>query len=202
MTSLNKKNIITICLSMFFLIINPDTTFCQKKDSFKYDRLYDLISIKEGMKIGEAGAGMGYLTFSLSKKVGKTGIVYANDIDKSALDTIKKICINENINNITTVLGDLADPLFPEIKLDMIIMLKVFHDLEKPVEWLNNTKKYVKPGADLVIMDLDPNRFRTPFPDHFMEEEKVISLLKEAGFRKIKVDKAHKHFNIYITKFK
>ena len=35
------------------------------------------------MIMSEAGAGNGYFTFWLSKRVGETGKIYANDIKKS-----------------------------------------------------------------------------------------------------------------------
>jgi tRNA A58 N-methylase Trm61 len=37
------------------------------------------------MIIGEAGAGDGYLTFFLSRRVGASGRIYANDIDPGSL---------------------------------------------------------------------------------------------------------------------
>ena len=45
------------------------------------ERIMDTIKLDKGMIVGEAGAGYGYFTFKMSKRVGSTGIVFANDID-------------------------------------------------------------------------------------------------------------------------
>ena len=44
------------------------------------DYIMEIIGVKPGMIIGEAGAGGGYFTFHLSRKVGKKGFIFANDI--------------------------------------------------------------------------------------------------------------------------
>ena len=67
---------------------------------------------------GEVGAGQGYITFRLSRRVGPAGKVYANDIDRSALRHIQKQCAQENIRNIEIIQGKVEDPLFPKMQLD------------------------------------------------------------------------------------
>ena len=51
----------------------------------------DAIGVKEGMVIGEAGAGRGWFTFYLSERVGDEGIIYANDISSRALSILDNI---------------------------------------------------------------------------------------------------------------
>jgi len=135
----------------------------------------DTVGVKPGMIIGEAGAGRGYLTFKLSKRVGDEGKIYANDIDKSVLRAIENRCKREGVGNITTVVGEVEDPLFPETALDMIIMLHAFHDFTKKVEWLKNAKKYMKESASLVIIDRHDSHTR-------LNKERVQELGKEAGY--------------------
>jgi hypothetical protein len=62
------------------------------------------------MKIGEAGAGAGYFTFFLSKKVGKSGVIYANDNDKFVLAALDHYAEeSRQLKNIVTVLGNDTD---------------------------------------------------------------------------------------------
>jgi len=49
------------------------------------EKLLDVAGVKPGMIIGEAAAGDGYLTFFLSRRVGASGRIYANDIDPGSL---------------------------------------------------------------------------------------------------------------------
>jgi len=75
------------------------------------EKLMDAIGVKPGMVVGEAGAGEGYFTFKLSRRVGETGKVYANDIVQRVLNVIEGRCKREGITNITTILGKVEDTL-------------------------------------------------------------------------------------------
>ena len=91
----------------------------------------DAIGVEPGMRVGEAGAGTGYFTFPLARRVGPDGIVFANDISTSSLDVIRDRAADEELGNIKIDVGEVADPLFPEDDLDMIVMVYVLHMLEK-----------------------------------------------------------------------
>jgi len=149
--------------------------------------------------MSEAGAGNGYFTFWLSKRVGETGKIYANDIKKSVLKKIETRCKNEGMTNIETVVGEVADPLFPVDSLEMVVMMIAFHDFTKPVKWLKNTKKYMKPGAELVIIDRDPDRWGKGH-DHFKTKKEILKLTKKAGFELSRIFTFLDRDNIYVFK--
>ena len=112
-------------LFLIFLISVIITLVAQHpgRDSWQQpERIIDSLEIKPGMAIGEAGAGDGYFTFHLAKRVGDTGKIFANDIDRGALDDLEKRAERETVTNIMTLLGEVDDPLFPEGQMDMIIM--------------------------------------------------------------------------------
>jgi ubiquinone/menaquinone biosynthesis C-methylase UbiE len=149
------------------------------------DKIMDVIGVKSGMIIGEAGAGEGYFTFKLSRRVGETGRIYANDINSKVLKVIQDRCQREEIKNITTILGEVTDPLFPVGKLDMVFMIAAFHDFEKPVEWLENVKACMKPEATLVIVEKDPDKCGYG-RDHYMTREDILKTVESAGYRLLK----------------
>ena len=105
------------------------------------EKLLDIAGVKPGMSVGEAGAGSGYFTFHISRRVGDRGKVYANDIDESSLQNLTDRCEREGVENIETVLGEIADPCFPVSDLDMVTMLYAFHDFTEKEQWLRNVKK-------------------------------------------------------------
>jgi ubiquinone/menaquinone biosynthesis C-methylase UbiE len=133
------------------------------------------------MRIGEAGAGTGYFTFPLAGRVGPEGMVYANDISRSSLDVIKRRAAAEGLVNIEIVVGAVEDPLFPETDLDMVVMVYVLHMLQKPVEFLRNVRKYMRPGAPLVIIERNGNRDRAHYPS-FMTKKQVLETMGETGY--------------------
>jgi ubiquinone/menaquinone biosynthesis C-methylase UbiE len=157
----------------------------------------DTIGVESGMIIGEVGAGEGYFTFKLSERVGPEGRIYANDIKKSVLETIEEKSQENNIENITIVHGEIEDPLFPNDKLDMIVMMIVYHDLEKPVQFFRNIKKYLKPSANVVIIDRDPDRWGSGW-DHFMTKEAILDSVKKSDYDLVRLETFLEKDNIYI----
>ena len=102
------------------------TAFAQRSDRDSWqqpEKIMDSLGIGPGMIIGEAGAGDGYFTFHLSKRVGSDGKIYANDIDKKALQRIDDKCKEDSVCNITTVMGKVDDPLFPKGELDGVVIM-------------------------------------------------------------------------------
>jgi len=163
------------------------------------EKLMDAIGVKPGMVIGEAGAGEGYFTFKLSRRVGETGRVYANDIVEKVLKVIKDRCEREGITNITTILGKVEDPLFSKGSLDMVFMISAFHDFEKKVEWLNNVKPYLKPGATLVIVESDPDKSGRG-SGHLMTKDEILETVKKSIFKLDRIETFLPTHNIYIYK--
>jgi ubiquinone/menaquinone biosynthesis C-methylase UbiE len=150
------------------------------------EKILDAIKLRDGMKAGEAGASYGYFTFKMSRRVGNKGIVYANDIDQNALMQIEERCKAEKITNIRTVLGAVEDPMFPEKDLDMVVVFDCLFEFSEPAGWMRNTRKYLKPGGQLVIVDPDPAKIGST--EHFLSRKQVVDFAAESGYEIIKVD--------------
>ena len=187
----------TICLLFLFSWVSIAQS--SRDAQVQPERLMDTIGVKQGMVIGEAGAGRGYFTFKLSRRVGETGKIYANDIAQRALDVIDRRCEREGITNITTILGKVEDPLFPENELDMVFMIAAFHDFEKKVEWLNNVKPYLKSGGTLVIVEVDPDKVGRGH-SHLMTKDEILETVKKSDFMLDRIETFLTYHNIYIYK--
>ena len=182
---------IVICL--IFLFLNASA---EKRDQWQQpEKVMDVIGVKKGMTIGIAGAGMGYFSFKMSERVGPSGRIYSNDIKENKLNHIKRRCERENIKNITTILGEVEDPLFPRGKMDMVFMCYVFHDLEKPVEFLMNIKKCLKHGSKVVILDQDPGKTGD---HHFFTKKTLLRKVRAANYKVIRIETFLTKDSIYI----
>ncbi len=117
------------------------------------DKILSAIGVRQGMVIGEIGAGRGRFTVYMAREVGPSGKIYANDIDEKALSYLKGRAVRQGFKNIQTIIGKQDDPCFPDNSLDMAVMVLVYHMLEKPDNLLKNIKNGLKPGANLVIID-------------------------------------------------
>lgn len=184
--------------------ISALTAFAQRSDRDSWQqpgRIMDSLGIRHGMIIGEAGAGDGYFTFHLSKRVGEEGKIYANDIDKGALQRINDRCKREDVRNITTIVGEVDDPLFPEGELDCVVIIMAFHDFEKPVEWMKNVIPSMKPDAFLAIIDPDPQKVRHD-RSHFMSKEKILATMQKTDFALVRMLTFLERDNIYVFRLK
>jgi len=163
------------------------------------DKVMDAVGVKPGMIIGEVGAGHGYFTFHLSRRVGDSGKVYANDIASRALASLRRKCEAEGITNIETIVGEVEDPLLPKGILDMVFIVNAFHDLAKPVALLNNLVPSLKPDASVVIIDRDPSKFRDP-AGHFLTEEEILEMIGQSDFELDRMETFLPQHNIYILR--
>jgi ubiquinone/menaquinone biosynthesis C-methylase UbiE len=163
------------------------------------EQIMDSIGIKPGMRIGEAGAGQGYFTFPLARRVGSKGTVFANDISSRSLNAIRERAASEGLGNIKIVLGEIEDPLFPEKNLDMIVMVYVLHMLERPIPFLKNLNQYLKPGGLLVIIEKNTTVERAHSPS-FMTNRQILETVGKTGFELAKTQTFLTKDNIYIYK--
>ena len=147
------------------------------------EQALDTVGVTPGMVVGEAGAGDGYFTIPLARRVGPKGSVYANDISRRDLATLEERATSDGLRNVQTVVGDIDDPRFPRTDLEVVVVVHAFHDFSKPVEWLVNLKKYLRPGARVGIIDRDPARGAE---SHFWPRERISKYADEAGYQMVK----------------
>ncbi len=150
------------------------------------EAIMDSIGIRAGMAIGEAGAGSGYFTFHLSRRVGSEGRILANDISTSALEELQERISRESVTNISVITGDVDDPKFPEDSLDMVVMMNAFHEFTEVAEWMHNVLPSLKPGATLVIIDRDPDKTRSGW-SHFKTKEQILEAMENTGFTLVRI---------------
>ncbi len=196
---------IPLFLIAFFLNLFPQTgdwsPWPRRDRWMQPDKTMDAIGVKEGMVIGEVGAGTGYFTFKLSKRVGDKGAIYANDIDRSALGEVEDRCQEEGITNIEIVVGEIDDPLFPQKELDMVIMVYVFHDLEQPIELVNNIPPYLRAQGTLVIIDQDPERYSVG-ASHFLTKKEILDKMEQTPFALDRIETFLPRSTIFVFKLK
>ncbi len=174
------------------------------------EKVMDAVGIKPGMVIGELGAGKGRYTVHLARRVGNRGKIYANDIDERALTYLRERCKRNKITNIETILGKMEDPLFPEKKMDMIVMVWVYHMLDNPVPLMKNLKNGLKDGGTVVILDPPDDEIVEELksmgkkiePDRLTIKERIKKECAEAGFELVRIDSFLPKDDIYILKLK
>jgi ubiquinone/menaquinone biosynthesis C-methylase UbiE len=190
-----------IQFTILFLLLTTSSCFAQD-DRLEWqppEIVMDSIGVTPGMIIGEAGAGEGFFTIPLAKRVGEDGKIYANDIDEDDLEELSEEAEDEELKNIEIVVGEIEDPLFPVKDLDMIIMVYVLHHLDEPVAFLDNLKKYFKPGAPLVLIERNTHEERT-HAHSFMRREDIFEAMEDSDYKLERILTFLEKDTIYIYK--
>jgi ubiquinone/menaquinone biosynthesis C-methylase UbiE len=150
----------------------------ERKDRTKEEdpeKLIKALEVKEGMVIADVGAGSGYHTFMLAPLVGKKGKVIASDIQQQMLDLITKKAKELEVTNIETVKGTTTDPKLPAAKVDLILMVDVYHEFEFPFEMTEKMVDALAPGGRLVFVEFRLEDDKVPIKlVHKMSERQVV----------------------------
>jgi ubiquinone/menaquinone biosynthesis C-methylase UbiE len=117
------------------------------------DELIRLLSLGKSAHVADIGCHEGYMTFKLSKEVGAQGKVYAVDVDQSKLDKLKRSVSDRKITNIEVIKGDYDDPKLPAQKLDAVVILDTYHEMDDHDVILQHIKSSLKPGGRLLLCE-------------------------------------------------
>lgn len=149
-----------------------------RDQKLQVDRVMDVLGIRAGSNVADIGAGSGWFTVRASKRVGATGAVLAEDINPLAIEYIGKRVIRENISNVRTVLGQPDDPMLPPESVDAVLLLKVYHEIAHPVEFMKKLKPALHPGGRVGIIDKNGDG-----TNHGLDRKIVEKEMDEAGFK-------------------
>lgn len=164
------------------LLDAPDRDLWQRPD-----QIMDAMGIADGSVVGDIGAGSGWFTIRLARRVGPQGLVYAEDVQQEMINAISRRVSREGFNNVRPKLGLGNDPRLPAASLDAVLMVDAYHEVEDRVSMLANLAKALKPQGRLGIVDF---RLDGTGPGPSLEErvspDVVINDAKKAGLRLIR----------------
>jgi ubiquinone/menaquinone biosynthesis C-methylase UbiE len=153
------------------------------------DEALDLIGVKKGSSAADIGAGSGYMTVRLAKRVGANGLVYANDIQQPMLDLIDKRLKAGRIANVHLILGAPDDPKLPAGSVDLELLVDVYHEFSQPQAMLRHLHDALKPGGRLVLLEYRKEDPSIPIrPEHKMSVAEAKLEVEAEGFRLGRVD--------------
>lgn len=143
----------------------------------------DSIGIKPGMTVADVGAGSGYFTVRMSKRVGNDGKVYAQDIQPEMLRILRRRLEKANFTNIETVLGTEGDPKLPADKMDLILMVDVYHEFAQPQKMLRKLRESLKDDGRMVLLEYRKEDPYVPIrPEHKMSIAEAKLEVEDEGF--------------------
>lgn len=164
------------------LLEGPDRDLWQKPD-----RIMDALSIADGSVVADLGAGAGWFTIRLARRVGPNGLVYAEDIQPQMIEAINRRVQKEGLQNVRTRLGRADNPDLPVASLDAALMVDIYGEIEAPVLLLRNLMRALKPQGKLGVIDFKREGTGPgPATEERVDPELVISQASQAGLKLLK----------------
>ena len=163
------------------LLEGPDRDAWQQPE-----KIMDALGIAEGSAVADLGAGGGWFTIRLARRVGPNGRVYAEDIQRQMIESIARRVSRENLRNVTTILGTASDPRLPA-PVDAVLIVGVYNEMAEPVALLRNVAADLKPNGRIGIVDFKHDGLGPgPALDERADPARVIADAAAAGLRLIK----------------
>jgi predicted methyltransferase len=153
------------------------------------ERVIAALEIREGDRVAEIGAGSGYWVPWLSRAVGPTGRVYAEDVDAEPLEQLKALIEREGIDNVEIVLGKYADPLLPDGEIDLVITSLTYHHIEERSAFFTLLHEDLSDRGRVAHLD-DRHDMGVPFvwlqtKGHWSDPEAIRTEMAEAGYERV-----------------
>ncbi|MFC7498695.1 methyltransferase domain-containing protein [Enterovirga sp. GCM10030262] len=146
-------------------IVSPRYSNEDARDSIgEFESVVELAGIAPGMSVADIGAGEGYYTVRLAPLVGDEGRVLAQDIVPETRDALAQRVTRERLDNVAVKLGLPNNPMLPETSFDRILLIHMYHEVQRPAEFLWHVRGALKRDGSVVVVDADrpTDRHGTP----------------------------------------
>jgi ubiquinone/menaquinone biosynthesis C-methylase UbiE len=145
----------------------------------KPDEVVAALSLRPADTVAEIGAGPGYFSLRIARRVEH---VFAVEADPRMLPVLRDRIAVSGVRNVTPVFALQEDPLLPPRSCDLILMVNTFHHMPSPVEYLRRTSRALKSGGRVVNVDFHEGELPVgPEPAHKISREQFVRTAGEAG---------------------
>jgi ubiquinone/menaquinone biosynthesis C-methylase UbiE len=137
-------------------IVSPRfSTEDQRESASEARRVMDIAGTRPDMTVADIGAGEGYYTVRLARRVGARGRIVGEDIMPETTAKLAERIGREALRNVSVVLGTPEDPKLAAGTFDQIYLVHMYHEISAPYEFLWRLRPALKPGGRIVIVDAD-----------------------------------------------
>jgi ubiquinone/menaquinone biosynthesis C-methylase UbiE/DNA-binding transcriptional ArsR family regulator len=167
----------------------------------RFDRVYGpgrswqafgqlLLRILPPLTVADLGSGEGLLSELLARRCRK--VIAVDNSEKIVAFGAAKAKKN-NLKNLEFRLGDLQNPPVEPESVDLAILSQALHHAEEPVKAIASAYRMLKPGGQVMILDLAKHRFAKAqelYGDRWpgFAESDLHRWLEAAGFKKIEIN--------------
>jgi len=175
----------------------------ERVDEEAPDVAIDVLNVAKGAAVADIGAGSGYMTVRLARRVGPAGRVYANDLQPQMLELLKRRLVHDRLTNVVLVQGTVDDPKLPATAVDLEVMVDVYHELSQPQAMLRHLREALRPGGRLALLEYRKEDPAIPIrPEHKMSVAEAKMEVEAEGFALSAVNESlpRQHILIFVPR--
>jgi len=137
--------------------------------------------------VADLGAGEGTLAQLIAQKASK---VIAVDNSEKMVEFGQSLAREHQLTNLEYRLGDIESPPIENDCVDLAIFSQALHHAAHPPKALSEARRILKPGGQLIILDLHLHTFEKARELYFdtwlgFSEVELAEMMHHAGFRNI-----------------
>lgn len=153
-----------------------------------------LLSLLPPVTVADLGAGEGTFSQLLARRAGR---VIAVDNSERMVEFGAKLAGRHNVANLEYRLGDMESVPLPDGEIDVAFFSQSLHHALKPAKAIEEAWRILKPGGQIVILDLNRHNFeeaRELYADVWLgfSELELRGFLKNAGFTAVTTTAVHR----------
>lgn len=153
-------------------------------------KIFSKIALGPGMRVADLGCGRtGHFVFPASQVIGEKGIVYAVDVIKNVLESVRSLAKTEGCDNVQTVWSDIemvGKTPIPDKSLDACFFVNVLSQVKDKKSALQEAVRLLRRDGFLIVVDwvkklggLGPN------PELMLPAEKLAGLGVEKNLKQV-----------------
>ena len=152
------------------------------------DRLSGLLQPGDGSRLAEIGAGTGWLTIEMARRVGTSGRVYSTELSPRRLDQIRGAVADAEPTNVTVVQAGEFSANLPAACCDAVYMRRVYHHFTDASAITNDLHDALVGGGRLVIIDFEFGWLSQVVSGIGIDRDRLVAEVVAGGFELVSVD--------------
>lgn len=166
----------------------------------------DSLDVLPGMTAADFGAGAGFYTIALARRLGDSGKVYAIDIRKETLEVVRSKAKAEKLSNVEALWGDLEKPEGSHLQsnsLDIVVISNILFQASDKAAVAGEAARVLRRGGRVMVVEWlssSPGGLGPP-QEHRVAKNEVESLFRQhnLNFEK-EFDAGMHHFGLIFRK--
>lgn len=161
-------------------------------------KVLERVGVQEGWQVADLGCGaLGHFVFPAAQMVGALGMVYAVDIQKSALAAVERAARADQYWNIFSVWADIEVDRavrVPQASLDLTIIANNLYLSKNRPALIREATRLTKPGGLILVIEWKPDAaLLGPSTEHRLAPAEAQSLFPLEGYRSLDAFDAGDH---------